>query len=257
MPPSTRRPDPERVTAALSGQWQALRRYVAELDQDRLSRPSGLPGWTAGELVAHIADGINAVTERLSHPPPARVQVSIAEWARRCAPRADRLADEARELAAAESPVDQLNRAIGRAEAALDQVVNPQRLLWSPHGGFRLPDYLITRVIEAVVHADDLDRDFPQERAALGICVRALADILAATVPGHSVELRVPPFAAVQCIPGPRHTRGTPPGVVELDPPTWLRLATGRLGWSEAEAAGRLRASGERTDLSPYLPVLA
>jgi hypothetical protein len=71
------------------------------------------------------------------------------------------------------------------------------------------------------------------------------------------VEVRIPPFAAVQCIDGPRHTRGTPPAVVETDPVTFLRLATGRLGWAEATTAGRLRLSGLRTDLSPYLPLLA
>jgi hypothetical protein len=71
------------------------------------------------------------------------------------------------------------------------------------------------------------------------------------------VEVRVPPYAAVQCVDGPRHTRGTPPNVVETDPLTWLELATGRVGWAATAAAGRLVASGERADLSAYLPVLA
>jgi len=238
-------------------QWQALRTYVDGLQPADLAAPSSLPGWTVADLVAHIADGVAALTERLSHPPPDRVQTNIVEWARRCAPQAPRLADDARELAARGDSRELLTVAVARAESALDQVVNPQRVLWSPVGGFRLTDYLVTRVIEAVVHADDLDPKFPHDRSALGVCVRALADILAATVPGSSVELRIPPFAAVQCVPGPRHTRGTPPGVVEVDPLTWVRLATGRARWSEAAADGRLRASGERTDLSRFLPVLA
>lgn len=79
--------------------------------------------------------------------------------------------------------------------------------------------------------------------------------LLESRAPGRSVEVRVPPYAAVQVVPGVRHTRGTPPAVVELDAPTWIALATGALTWSEASSAGRLRASGERADLSPYLPL--
>ena len=79
--------------------------------------------------------------------------------------------------------------------------------------------------------------------------------VLAERAPGASVEVRVPPYAAVQVIPGVRHTRGTPPAVVELDADTWIALATGELTWIEAEQSGRVRASGERADLSPYLPL--
>ncbi len=75
--------------------------------------------------------------------------------------------------------------------------------------------------------------------------------------PGNSVEVRVPPYAAVQAIEGPRHTRGTPPNVVETDPETWLNLVAGRLGWDAAVGDGRLRASGARSDLSPFLPIAA
>jgi uncharacterized SCP-like protein len=79
---------------------------------------------------------------------------------------------------------------------------------------------------------------------------------LAQLAPGHSVEVRVPPFAAVQCVEGPRHTRGTPPNVVETDPRTWLELATGTLTWPAAVEAGRIAASGNRADLSAHLPIL-
>jgi hypothetical protein len=84
-----------------------------------------------------------------------------------------------------------------------------------------------------------------------------LAEILAAQAPGRSVEVRVPPLVAVQAIDGPRHTRGTPPNVVETDPLTWLRLATGRLAFADAVATGTVRASGARADLTRYLPVLS
>ena len=86
---------------------------------------------------------------------------------------------------------------------------------------------------------------------------RHLLGQLVAAAPGRSVEVRVPPFAAVQCVEGPRHTRGTPPNVVEMDAVTWIMLATGRLTWKNAVADGRITASGARADLSPYLPVHA
>jgi hypothetical protein len=92
-------------------------------------------------------------------------------------------------------------------------------------------------------------------RALLGAAVRTSARWLAQQVPGRSVELRVPPHVAVQLVPGPRHTRGTPPNVVETDAATWLRLATGELTWAAAVAEGRVSASGNRADLGPHLPL--
>ena len=81
--------------------------------------------------------------------------------------------------------------------------------------------------------------------------------LLAERAPGRSVEVRVPPYAAAQVVEGVRHTRGTPPAVVETDAATWVALATGALTWHDAEARGLLRASGERADLTPYLPLHA
>lgn len=91
--------------------------------------------------------------------------------------------------------------------------------------------------------------------ADLRLLVKHSLALLAERAPGRSVEVRVPPYAAVQVVEGVRHTRGTPPAVVETDPATWVDLATGALGWTEAVASGRVRASGERTDLAPYLPL--
>ena len=87
--------------------------------------------------------------------------------------------------------------------------------------------------------------------------MRFTLEELADVAPGNAVEVRVPPDGAVQAIPGPRHTRGTPPNVVETDAQTWLALATGSLTWADAMAAGRVRASGERADLSEWLPLQA
>lgn len=79
--------------------------------------------------------------------------------------------------------------------------------------------------------------------------------VLEQQAPGRSVEVRVPPYAAVQVIPGVRHTRGTPPAVVEMTAQVWVALAAGERTWADAEAAGEVLASGERADLSAYLPL--
>lgn len=94
------------------------------------------------------------------------------------------------------------------------------------------------------------------DRSALATAVRLTARTLAEVAPGASVEVRIPPFAAVQCIAGPRHTRGTPPNVVETDPRTWLRLATGLSRLEDAQAAGTLMLSGSRAgDIGHWLPL--
>jgi hypothetical protein len=94
------------------------------------------------------------------------------------------------------------------------------------------------------------------DRGALGTAVRLTARTLATLAPGASVEVRIPPFVAVQCVSGPRHTRGTPPNVVETDPRTWLLLATGLLGIAEAKAAGTLTLSGSRAgEIDHWLPL--
>jgi hypothetical protein len=95
----------------------------------------------------------------------------------------------------------------------------------------------------------------PRGPAQTRLLVKHFLAILAERSPGTSVEVRVPPYAAVQAVAGVRHTRGTPPAVVEMDAETWIALATGTLDWSTAERRGKVRASGERADLSPLLPL--
>lgn len=92
-------------------------------------------------------------------------------------------------------------------------------------------------------------------RAALAMAVRYLLQLLDEKAPGNSVEVRVPPFGAVQVVQGPRHTRGTPPNVIEMDAVTWIALATGAEQWADAVAAGRVQASGVRADLAALLPL--
>lgn len=92
-------------------------------------------------------------------------------------------------------------------------------------------------------------------RPVLSTAVRWSLEELADRTPGNAVEVRVPPLGVTQCVPGPRHTRGTPPNVVETDPRTWLELVVGDRHWHEAVASGRVVASGQRTDLAPWLPL--
>ena len=94
------------------------------------------------------------------------------------------------------------------------------------------------------------------QRAELKLLVKETLGRLERRAPGYSVEVRVPPYGAVQAVEGGRHTRGTPRAVVETDAVTWLALATGELTWREALDSGALRASGERTDLTAYLPLV-
>lgn len=122
----------------------------------------------------------------------------------------------------------------------------------------RVPDAAAVRAaVEAVTPWLDDETAAKPGRSALAAAVRGTVEILAAELPGRSVEVRVPPFAAAQCVEGPRHTRGSPPNVVETDPRTWLEMATGRLDWDAAISQGRVRASGTRAAaVAAGLPVL-
>jgi len=85
--------------------------------------------------------------------------------------------------------------------------------------------------------------------------VKATLALLVAANPGRAIEVRIPPYAAVQCGDGPTHTRGTPPNVIEMDADTWLALANGETDWPDAMQTGKINASGARADLSEYLPL--
>lgn len=110
--------------------------------------------------------------------------------------------------------------------------------------------------------AEDVDaalthvKDGSAGRPELKLLTKHFLAVLEQRAPGKAVELRVPPYAAIQCIEGVRHTRGTPPAVIETDAATWIALATGELSWTDAVEQGRATASGERTDLTPLLPLI-
>jgi hypothetical protein len=117
-----------------------------------------------------------------------------------------------------------------------------------------MTDPVLAEQLETCLTAYSMDRapDPAVEKAA----VKATLALLASAAPGKAVEVRVPPYAAVQAVEGVRHRRGTPAAVVECDAATWLKLAGGALRWADAVASGKLSASGERSDLSPYLPLV-
>jgi hypothetical protein len=148
--------------------------------------------------------------------------------------------------------MDAKQRAVQRLRAALDE---QRAALGEPAWAGPTDPGALGRACALAVAAA-LRAGEPSRPEALRAASRYLLDLLAAAAPGRAVEVRVPPYAAVQCIGGPRHTRGTPANVVETDPVTWVQLATGLLTWSEAMSAGRVQASGVRADLSGYLPVV-
>lgn len=239
-----------------------MRDWLAQLPSEAFGEPSVLPGWDVRLLTGHVLmifRGLLAAVDSPVDEPPLALHDYVARY---------RVDAEAIDAVTAELTGD---RTPGELIAGLDQLLNQVRLrlaeplpkvVRAPRGPIAGADYLTTRIFEVLAHSDDLSRSLPDrepialDRAALQAGVRGLAGMLAAKYPGRSVEVRVPPFIAVQCISGPRHTRGTPPNVVETDPVTFLLLATGRLDWSQALAAGQVRASGNRADLSAQLPLL-
>ncbi|GAA3500115.1 maleylpyruvate isomerase family mycothiol-dependent enzyme [Streptomyces prasinosporus] len=264
MPPAKKRArsyDPAKTRAAVLAQFGNVRAAVRTLTPEQLALPTRLGDWTVRELVAHIGAALTAVDRLLEEPEPVRQDGRLPDWPSAVTADADAIAGTARRLAAGRPDLGaHLDEAERRFTGRLD--AHPGgRLLPTSAGALTLADYVVTRTVELTVHTDDLNAavpglDVPHDRQALAACTRLLADALAARAPGGSTEVRVPPYAVVQCVEGPRHTRGTPPNVVETDPLTWIRLATGRIAWRDAVADARVSASGERADLGPYLPLM-
>ncbi|WP_030707974.1 maleylpyruvate isomerase family mycothiol-dependent enzyme [Streptomyces sp. NRRL F-2580] len=263
MPPARKKQrtfDPARIRTAVTAQFAHVGKAVGELGPEQLARPSGLGDWTVADLAAHIAWIADSLAAGLARPPAALAELSAVEWPFATASLAGKISEAARETLAGAPLPELYERAGARMAEAL--AANPDaRVLDLWIGDMTLADFLVTRTVELVVHTDDLNRaaglDIPIERQALAACTRLLADALALKAPGGAVEVRIPPFAVVQCVEGPRHTRGTPPNVVETDPLTWIRLATGRTGWAEALDGARVSAGGERADLSALLPLMS
>ncbi|WP_328318350.1 maleylpyruvate isomerase family mycothiol-dependent enzyme [Streptomyces sp. NBC_00388] len=262
MPPSqkrARRYDFATTRTAVLAQCEYVRNAVRSLAPGQLALPTRLGDWTVRELAAHLAMAVGSVSRFLDEEAPAVQELTLLEWPFATAPVADRISEDVRALAAASDPVELLDRAVAALAERLPGA-DGERLLATRVGAMRLADYLVSRCVELVVHTDDLNAavglEIPYDPKALAACTRLLADALAARAPGASTEVRIPPYAVVQCVEGPRHTRGTPPNVVETDPLSWIRLATGRTQWQQAVDGALVVAGGERADLSHLLPLM-
>ncbi|MFI9030333.1 sterol carrier family protein [Streptomyces sp. NPDC053560] len=264
MSPAKKRPrsyDSAKIRAAVTAQLGHVRDAVRELSPEDLARPTRLGDWTVRELVAHFAMAVDHVPAGLERPAAQQQEVQLVEWPFAPAVYAASVDEYVRTLAAEQDPVALLDRAAERYAALVPGAADDRLVAVRRPGAMRLVDLLVTRCLELVVHTDDLadalGKELPVDRQALAATVRLLADSLATKAPGGSVEVRIPPYAVVQCVEGPRHTRGTPPNVVETAPLTWVRLATGRAEWAVELENATVSASGERADLGPYLPVLS
>ena len=253
---------PSDLSRPLLAQAALMRNWLAGLPPEAFDRPSVLPGWDMRLLTAHVLMIFRGLMVAAGSPvdePP----LALHEYVARYRPDAEAINAVTVELAADHTP-DELIAGLDLLMGQVgDRLAEPlPKVVRAPRGPIAGVDYLTTRIFEVLAHSDDLSRSVPDrppvgfDSSALRAGVRALAGMLAAKYPGRSVEVRVPPAVAVQCITGPRHTRGTPPNVVETDPMTFLLLATGRVEWSQALAAGQVQASGLRADLGAQLPLL-
>jgi len=259
------------LASALLAQSRTVCEWLAALAADEFARPSVLPSWDVRTLTGHLVLVHRGLARVLGRPTRER-PLPNSEFVRRYRRDVDMIIESTVTATGDHSGPDLVDQ-LGAAIHELAQLLPSRDLtavVSAPRGPVTARDFLATRIVEVVVHADDLSRSLPHQlpillhRAALSRCTRTLAEILAGQQPGRSVEVRVPPYAAVQCSiaspagdAGPTHTRGTPPNVVEIDPLTFLRLATGRITWADATADGKISASGLRANLSPALPLFS
>jgi len=230
---------------ALDAQWDRLLEAMPALDAGADSR---VAGWTVREVEAHLTATTAGLARIIAADAPAAADNDIAGWAAATPGLAEVADRDAREGAA------DLAGAVLLARAAL-ATADETQVVQQRTGAHTLHDAVHFRIIEGVVHGLDVGID--PDPIAQRIAVKTLVGVLATRAPGRSVELRIPPYTAVQVVEGPRHTRGTPPNVVELGPRAFLDLATGRTAWHDAVSEGQVRASGERSDLSAYFPLLS
>lgn len=247
--------------AAFDDQARELAAWFDRRPTASLSGASALPGWSLRTLLGHVVGSKEGLATHLAGGAirgDAGPAIGVGTYVRAYRRAATDISDVSERIGRAATPEQLLARL---REPTPPSSLADAAVIAGPRGPITAIAFAGTRVLDLVVHCDDINRSQPDEsvtlvRAALATAVRMLAEILTEQAPGRAVEVRIPPFVAVQAIAGPRHTRGTPPNVVETDPITWIRLATGREAFSAAVAAGSVRASGPRGDLTAFLPLL-
>jgi uncharacterized protein (TIGR03083 family) len=255
-----RPPSHDDALAGTRAQYALLAEAVESLPDDVFDKPTRLHGWNVAALVAHLTRGAQAIVNRAESTSGGTPEIDALEYLSTMRNGAEGSAARAVEAAKGQAP-SALRAAFAAtvgaassAEAAFDAPV-PGTL-----GTISFGDYLVTRCVEGVVHGLDLKAatgvPAAPDPTALKVAVRILAALVERAAVGKSVEVRVPGHVAFQCIPGPRHTRGTPGNVVEADPVAFVEVASGRRSWEDAVGLGQIRGSGKRADLTEWLPVI-
>lgn len=254
----------QKVVPGLLDQARHISGLLATLDDDELRRPVPHPqADSVHALLAWLVVCASEVLSALSTSTSAR-PVDVGDLILGGRVRQHAKGDLAAELAAHQDgrtlaihlgqQMDEIQVRVG--EPTVPAVVS------TDGRAARTLDLLRATAVDLVLAADDLAASLPGRemrwsRECVATATRALAEALAGRHPGRSIEVRVPPYAAVQCGTGddPTHTRGTPPNVVEIEPMTFVRLAHGRTRFADELRQGRVTASGTRSDLSAWFPL--
>lgn len=260
--PAIRLPAPEDARRGAMAQFGVVADAVEALPDKAFRRKTRLGAWTVAHLVAHLVSNVDALTRALDHPPPDDKPMLVLDYLGSMRTVAPAVAERAVELAKGVPPTElreRMRTAVTDVTEAL-LGVSLARVVGVRLGAIHLSGFLVTRCVETVVHGLDLAAatgvEVTPDPTALAVVVKVFAAMLVQAAPGPAVEVRIPGQVAVQCVEGPRHTRGTPPNVVEADPLPFVEVCAGRMTWDEAVAKGGIRASGERSNLSEHFPLI-
>lgn len=255
-----RAPSHDDALAGTRAQYALLAEAVAGLPDEAFAQPTRLRGWNVAALVAHIARTASTVPGRLERATQDPPECDILDYLAGMKALADEVGPRAIEIASERTPAELRADVAAAAEAVANADAPLTVSVPGYDGTLTYGDFLVTRCVEGVVHGLDLavatGVPAAPDPTALKVAIRILAALVERAAPGKSVEVRVPGHVAFQCIPGPRHTRGTPGNVVEADPVAFVEVAAGRRTWNDAVALGRIRGSGKRADLTDHLPVI-
>jgi uncharacterized protein (TIGR03083 family) len=258
----TREAEYRRASEAFARQASHIYPWVEQLTTEELAAPSVLPQWNVATVVAHLVMIQEGLVARLAQTTNAK-PLPLADYLASYVGASQDIADRTRAVLASHTSREMVEALAASADpSARLALCHPADVIIAGRGPIRVMDWLESRIAELVIHTDDLNRSLPRrmpieiDREALGRVCRLLIGVLATRAPGKAVEVRIPPYVAVQVVAGVAHTRGTPPNVIEMGPSEWIRLAAGRQSWTELVAAGAVAASGSRADLAMWMPIL-